>query len=342
MTHAHTLELNRRLTLGLAAGVFSLLFMPRASHAMTVAPPVLNFTLNPGDTVSDVVQVTNEEDAPFKITPQALNFYQKAGDETSGSPEFYPADQVKNGYELAPWIVLKSEAVIVAPHQLVNFPIDIKVPKDAQPGGHFGALQLLATDPNEKSDAGSVSIARGTSVLIFVRVSGDVREEMSVSRFGGDQGTYAHLPVDFHIRLDDTGNLHERPTGDIFIKDMFGRQVAAVPVNPGPEFKTVLPGTSRRFDDAWVRRKLPDDTSEYWQQVKNFGFGKYDATLVLNYGSDNKILTATWSFWVLPWLALASFLGIILVLSVLIGYGVHGYNRLIIRRYEAKKRKQNA
>lgn len=352
MLHARPLELKDRLTIGLtrdraailrvlAAAAFALLLVPRASHAMTISPPVLDFTLNPGDTVSDVVQVYNDEELPFKITPQVVNFYQKEGDETSGSPVFYPADQVKDGFELAPWIVLKAEGLVVAPHERVNFPIDIRVPKDAQPGSHFGAVQILAGNPGETPDA-SVAIDRGASVLIFVRVSGDARDELSVTRFSGDKAAYPHLPVDFHIRLDNTGTTHLRPTGDVFVKDMFGRQVAAVPVNPGPlDYKTVLPGTARRFDVDWVRRKLPENTSEYWQQLKNFGFGKYEATLVLDYGPDNRILTAAWSFWVLPWLAIATAVGGALLLLLLIGFGLRGYNRLVIRRYEAKKKQQN-
>jgi hypothetical protein len=341
MHHARTIDRKNLLTLGLAAAALALLLAPRASHAMTISPPVLDVTLNPGDVLSDVVQIYNEEDVPFKVTPHVVNFYQKAGDETSGSPEFYPADQVKNGYELAPWIVLKSEATVVQPHERVNFPIDIKVPKDAQPGSHFGAVQILAGNPGESPDA-AVAIERGTSVLVFVRVSGNARDEMSVSRFAGDKQAYSHLPVDFHIRLDNTGTTHLRPTGDIFVKDMFGRQVAAVLVNPGPDFKSVLPGTSRRFDVDWIRRKLPEGTSEYWQQIKNFGFGKYDATLVLNYGPDNKLLTATWSFWVLPWLAIATVIGAVLLVVLVLVFGLRGYNHLVIRRYEAKRKQQNS
>jgi len=340
MTHARPLESKRSLILGLAAAAFALLLVPRASHAMTVSPPVLDFTLNPGDTVSDVIQVYNEEEAPFTFTPYLANFYADPKDESSGAPQFYPPDEVRNGYELAPWIVLKSPGLLVQPHERVNFPIDIKVPEDAQPGSHFGAVQILEGNPGETPDQ-SLAIERGASVLIFVRVSGDARDELSVSRFSGDTDTFSHLPVDMHIRLDNTGTTHLRPTGDIFIKDMFGRQVAAVLVNPGPDFKTVLPSTSRRFDVQWIKKKLPDGTGEFWRQVKNFGFGRYDATLVLNYGPDNRIVTAGWSFWVLPWLAIATAAGSALLLILLLAFGVRGYNRLLIRRYEAKRKQKN-
>ncbi len=324
----------KRVVIGIAA-VFLPLFFPHVGHAMTISPPVLDFTLNPGDTVSDVVQVYNEEEVPFKITPEVVNFYGKSGDETSGTPEFYPAKETRNGYELAPWIALMSGEQIASPKARIDYPISISVPKDAQPGSHFGAVQILASDPKGEPGAGNVGINRGASVLVFVRVNGVARDEMTVSRFGGDRNIYPHLPVAFDIRLDNTGNTHLRPTGDVFIKDMLGRQVAALPVNPGPDFRTVLPGSARRFAASWFKKKLPDSAGEYQRQIKNFGFGRYDATLVMDYGPDNRILTAEYSFWVLPWLAIATITASAIVSAILLAYGIKRYNRLVIRRHEA-------
>lgn len=341
MSHARTLDRKTSLLLGLAAAAFALILLPKPSHAMTISPPVLDFTLNPGDVVQDVVQVYNEQDVPFKIEPAVVNFYATPGDETSGTPSFYPASEDRTGYELASWIQLTGGEEIVGPHARVNYPISIHVPADAAPGSHFGAVEILAGAPDEDlSKGGAVNLNLGTSVLIFARVNGNAREELSVSRFSGDKSMYSRLPVDFGIRLDNTGTTHLRPTGDVFVRDMFNRQVATLLVNPGPDFKTILPGTSRRFDAEWVKTKLPPNTNEFWQEVRNFGFGKYKATLVLNYGQDNKVLTSEFDFWVFSWLAFAALLGIILVLCLIFFGGLRGYNQLVIRRYEAQKKSQ--
>lgn len=323
-----------------SALLLGLFLFIRPASAMTISPPVMDFTLNPGDSVADVVQVYNDEDVPFKIVPELVNFYIKAGDETSGAPEFYPADEVRNGYELAPWITLTGGDEIVGPRERISYPIAIKVPNDAQPGSHFGGVQILAGAPGDDLSGGRIGINRGVTMLIFVRVNGDAHEDISVSRFSGDQGVYSHLPVDFHVRLDNAGNTHLRPTGDIFVKDMFGREVATILVNPGPQYKTILPGTSRRFDAEWIKKRLADGTGEYWQQLKNFGFGKYEATLVLNYGPDNKPLTATWSFWVIPWMALLTMALALALLIVAARYGIGGYNRMIIRHHEERKKRE--
>ncbi len=305
---------------------------------MTIAPPVLDFTLNPGDVVKDVVRVTNNERSPFAIRPRLANFSAQPDDEISGAPEFHPADEVRTGYELAPWIRLSGEEQTVGPDEIVNFPITIAVPKDAQPGSHFGAVQILAGDPGTDLAGKNLGIERGVSVLIFIRVNGNAREELSVSRFGADRTFYSHLPAAFQVRLSNTGTTHLRPTGDIFVRNLFGHQVAALPVNPGPDFKAVLPDAARRFNTEWIRRKLPADTSEYRQQFINFAFGKYEATLVLNYGTNGRLVTATTTFWVVPWLALLAAVLAAALLTLVLILAIRGYNRLVIRRYEATKK----
>lgn len=341
MLHALPTGMKRNLALGFAAAALALLLMPKASRAMTISPPMLDFTLNPGDVVSDVIQVYNEEAIPFKIQPVGVNFYVKAGDETTGAPDFYPADEVQSGYELAPWFQLGSESTVIAASERVNIPFSIIVPEDAAPGSRFGAIQIIASRPDEilPMDASNVEIKRGTSVLIFVRISGDVRDEIAVSKFGPQNDVLSHLPVDFTLRLTNSGSTHQRPVGNIIIHDMWGRQVASLVVNPGPQYRTVLPNSSRRYDLSWAKKKLPAGASEWEQQIRNFAFGKYTATLLVNYGSPSaqKNLTAVTSFVVIPWLALLTYAGSLLAVLLILALIVRGYNRMLINRYEYHK-----
>ncbi len=344
MSNSRSLERKRNFALGFAAFVFALLFAPKMTQAMTISPPSLDFTLNPGDIIADVVQVYNEEGAPFKIQPTAVNFYVREGDEVTGSPDFFPADETRQGYELAPWIELGTEPVIIGAGERVNVPFQIRVPKDAPPGSRFGAIQILASKPDDIAGPtdSNVAIERGTTVLIFVRVTGDLRDELVVSGFAAQKEVLSHLPADFTVRLTNGGTTHQRPTGNVIIEDMWGRQVASLVVNPGPQFRSVLPGSSRRYDVSWARKKLPAETGEYMQQIRNFAFGKYTATLLINYGSatQQKSLTAVTTFTVIPWMALATYAGAGLLALLVVVFGAKGYNRLIIRRYESSKKQQ--
>lgn len=330
---------HQRIILIAAFVIASLGLGARATHAMTISPPNFDFTVNPGDEIRDVLRVYNEDPFSLELKPSLYNFTFKQGDETSGIPEFYPTGEVRNGHELAPWMTFESDAAFtIAPQERVNIPFTIKIPKDAQPGGHFAAIHLGTVQLEEEGKQPEIGILAATSALIFVRVNGDVRDELSIRDFTADKSTYGHLPAEFTVRAENTGSTHLRPTGNVFITDTFGRQVASLQVNA--EFRSVLPGSVRRFETTWVRKRMPPGTSEYVQQWRNFAFGKYTATLVLNYGAQNQLVSAATDFWVFPWMAIVTMLALLIALIVGIRVGVAGYNRMIISRYERLKKQQ--
>jgi hypothetical protein len=315
------------------------LLAPRPASAITLSPPQMDFTVNPGDVVADVLRLYNETGHPVKLRLEAWNFTQKEGDELSGTPDFYSANENRTGYELSSWLEFDEEEFILGPQERTNKQISIRVPANASPGGYFGALHVRmgAVDEEFEPQGASVSLVGYTASLIFLRVQGENIEDLDVAQFSGDRYTYSHLPVDLRIRLQNSGSVHLRPVGNVFITDMFGRQVASLEFNS--KFSSVLPGMARRFDVRWTRRNLPEGTSEYQQQLKNFGFGKYEALLVVNYGEDNSVISAEYSFWVLPWLALATWGAIIAGLVLLVVFFFRWYNRNLIRRYEAMKKR---
>lgn len=339
MNHARTLNLSRLATLGFAALALAFFLAPKPTHAMTISPPVSDFTVNPGDVIQDVIHVYNEDPFPLTLRPTIYNFTFKEGDEFSGTPDFYAVDEVRNGHELAPWISIDhNETFVLQPQERINIPFVITVPKDATPGGHFGAIHIGLAPTEKEGDEPAVGILASTSSLVFIRVSGDLRDELQLMQFGDNLGAYSHLPVQMPIRFQNTGTTHLRPTGNVLITDMWGKQVASLLVNPGPDYKSILPGMARRFDVSWSRRKLPSGTSEFMQQIKNFAFGPYTATMLVNYSPENRIVTGTYRFWVIPWMALGAIAALIVLGILLLTFGARGYNRMVIRRYEALKK----
>jgi hypothetical protein len=319
----------------------SLALGARATHAMTISPPNFDFTVNPGDEIRDVLRVYNEDPFALELQPRLFNFTFKAGDETSGIPEFYPVDESRNGHELAPWITFESaEPFTVAPQERVNIPFTIRIPADAQPGGHFGAIHLGTVQQAKEGEQPEIGILAATSALVFVRVNGDVRDELAVRDFSADKSTYGHLPATFTVRAENSGTTHLRPTGNVFITDTFGRQVASLQVNA--EFRSILPGGIRRFEATWQKKRLPPGASEYVQQWRNFAIGKYTATMVLNYGAQNQVVSAATDFWVFPWMVILTVLAVLVALILGIRYGVGGYNRMVIRRYEAMQKQSKS
>jgi len=304
--------------------------------AVTISPPTFNYNLNPGDTVKDVLKVYNELPETVTVYPTLQNF--TAGKEENGAPLFYDAEQDPYGTALAPWIKLNSaEPVRLAPGERANIEFSLTIPSNAQPGGHYGALLLAATPPAASNTSPEVGIGSQTGVLLLVNVSGDVRESGNVEEFGFTQrrSYYNYLPVDFFLRFANTGNTHLRPAGNVFITNMLGSQVASIDVNR--DFRNVLPRSIRRFDFGWKKADLSEGTSELVKEWRNFGFGTYRATMVLNYGSKNQTVTKALEFSVWPWRVMLISVLCLALLVLVIAVLLRNYNRMVIRKYEQMK-----
>ena len=330
--------MKRITTLLFGFAMMMVVMMPKGADAISISPPTFDFSLNPGDTVLDVIKIYNEEDTPITLYPFSQNFTNK--EDEGGAPNFYEADEVLNGRELSQWITYDEEPISIGPGQRANLSFAINIPEDAQPGGHFGAI-LLGTNP-PAIEGGGVAVASQITSLILVRVSGEVRELGQIAEFGfvDPQVSYNYLPVDFFMRFENYGNSHLRPVGNLFITNWRGKQVASIEINNF--IGSVLPQSIRRFTFGWQKSPVQDGWSELQKEWHNFAVGKHTATLVLNYGQDNKIVTDVREFYVWPW-RLLSIYGVLAVLViVLIVLWKRRYDRVLFRRFERiNKKRQN-
>lgn len=309
----------------------------RDAHALTLSPPSYDFTVDPGNVVKDVLRIYNEGTLPLTVEPELYNFTFQ--EEIQGNPDFYPENDVRNGHELAPWIRISRERFVIEPGQNYNFEYEIAVPEDGEPGGHFGAIHMKVLKIGDQAvDAGSqVNILGSTSSLILVRVTGAVQDKLEINYFSAEKTFFTHLPVDLRLRVLNRGNTHLRPVGNVFIQNMFGKQVASIEVNPGPMHKAVLPASGRRFDVSWYKTHVDENASELTKEMRNFAFGKYTALVSLNYGPGNEVISSSFEFWVVPWQFLLILLAVLIAVLIVLKYAIRGYNRMVIRRYEALK-----
>ena len=315
-----------------AVGLAGLL-LPGMASALTFSPPTFDFSANPGDTVNDAVRMHNEGTEPVTLRVEAVNFTSKAGDETTGVPEFYPAEEVRDGRGLAPWLTFINKEITLKPGERGSAFFEIKVPADAGPGSYFGAAVITTVSPQQ--DQG-VSVVGNTAVLILLKVNGDAVEEAKLTAFTVTPKLASSLPTSFEARVENSGTVHLRPFGDVKIKDVFGRTVAVVPINR-LEFKSVLPGGARRFSTTWARKQLPEGASLWERQTKNFAFGLYTAELSMEYGLRREVLTATARFWVFPWLALLAGLAALTAAVLAIAGFLTWYRKRIIAQMEKRK-----
>lgn len=310
-----------------------MLFVATRAQALTLIPPSLEFGVKPGETLTTTVKLFNETSSPAILSTSTDVF--TAGDD-SGTPKFSNTPNE----DIASWITVSPDPIVLDVGQRVDVPVEIRVPANADPGGHFGVL-FFGTTPNTTAGASAVAIGSKVGALIIVRVDGNIREAGNITNFSvTKKGVYSRLPVEFNVLFHNEGNVHVRPTGEVVVRNILGGTSVVLSVNDA--LGAVLPLSDRRFVTTWekdvnglVKGNFFEEVGKEWS---NFAFGPYTATTSLKFGlSDDKVVTQTVRFVVLPWRLLLVFVLGGALLIVLIVWGLRRYNGWIISRAQKKE-----
>lgn len=243
------------------------------SQGLTVTPPTFELSANPGDTLKNSIRVDNLTTTPLNITTGLKNFTALGEEGQVGLTE------EESGFSLISWIKMDPQAAEIPAKGSRIFSFTIQVPTNAEPGGRFGAI-IFKTDVKPVAGS-SLAIGQEVGALVMLRLAGEVNEQAHIETFKSLRSFQEYGPVKFETRIKNDGNVHLKPTGTITVTNFFGRKVATIPVDA----KNVLPAALRKFHSNWDKTSL---------------FGKYTATLSLQYGNQ-QILTSSTTFTVIPY-----------------------------------------
>lgn len=284
-------------------GVASILLMGALPAGALTLQPVLidNLSANPGETVSSAVKVKNDASGPITLKMEVYDA--EPGDDTG-----FPVYRLKTAESTLPnWINNNlSKEITLQENETKDILLVIEVPKDAEPGGHYAGVAFGRS--GDTPDGVGAGVTGQAAVNIALNVKGDAVERGELMKFSTADGKtkYDKLPIEFAVKINNSGNRHFKPTGTISITNMSGKSVADLAVNTTNSGGNVLPKSNRSYSAKWDG---------------GFAFGKYTAHLALSMGKAGSA-QADYSFWVLPtgllilWLFIA--LVIILILALLI------------------------
>ncbi len=312
---------------------------------MTVTPK-LEVEANPGTTATTSLKLMNDERESKTFYIRSENF--NAQDE-SGRPSFLPRQE-----GLATWIKAPL-SITLGPGQAIELPIEIAVPYNADPGGHFAAIFFLTEPPNPGDDPGVVALSAKLGALVLLRVNGDFVEGANILEFGtvGKQKFFTQLPIQFYYRFQNTGEDHQRPIGDILISNLWGSEVKALDANPVEG--SVLPKSVRKFTSVWMEKggdykqapvvdlsKGADEKKSFWDavnyQARNFNMGRYTATVKVAFGSkEHKTDNDQFIFYIIPWQLLVVAIPTLLIILYILRRLVKRYNRYIVARAQKNR-----
>lgn len=293
------------------AALFGVIFLAQflfgtpIAKAITVGPAKLEYRADPGEVIQGSIFVINDSSEEQTFYPSFEKFI-----EVNGEKKFLPGEPT----ELANWFKM-SPSVTLAPKEQKDIPITIEIPSNAPPGGHFAVIWWGNAPPDTKQ----VSIVTRAGILVYLQVSGEVKESGSLLFFKSLAGRIAARLPDFEVRFKNTGNTYLKPQGKVEVKNILNGTVAVFKVN---DIQRIL------LPDGEESLRL---TPQF--EKRPFAFGLYHADLNLAWGDKPETLEARYYFLILPWLHIL--VGAIVLILAYFGVkiGLRKYNRYVIAKY---------
>jgi hypothetical protein len=303
----------------------TLFIAPYASAApqatgYTISPVETEITVNKGTSQTVELSVQNPANTAVEIKAIVNDFV--ASSNESGNPSLILNSNSPTPANNFVSLVSPIPNINLGPLAKVYFPVTITVPVNANSGGYYGAVRFL---PESINQTGNVGLTASAGSIFLITVPGNLVERLSLTQLSaadssGNATTFLTSgPVSVLTRLDNTGDIHVQPFGNILIKNMFGHIVKSYQFNNVTPRANILPDSIRKFINPL--------TGVSW-------FGKYTIveTVAYQQGTGNYITSSATFYYFPVW-----FLIIVVALVVLLAVGIYwlGYRR----RASAPKRK---
>jgi hypothetical protein len=309
---------------------------------VTISPVFFDLSANPGGRVSDRIRIRNNTTSPININVEV----QRMTGDDEGALTLTPEDPENT----ISWVKIQDRTITAPPLEFVDVPFTIEIPNSAA-YGYYYAVNFTNSDATVDGTGAAISGAAAVPILLNVRKEGAVAEA-KLAHFSPVSFINEYLPVDFKVQIENSGNVHIRPRGNIFISSGGKDDLAILEVNEN--VGNIIPNTKREFITSWsdgfiVREpviedgqvKLDEDGNPEtslkinWDKLTSFRIGKYTANLLLVYDNGERDVTIEDSktFWVIPYkFIIGTIVGLILFVLLV---------RFMLKRYiqrELRKR----
>lgn len=294
-----------------------------SAQGLELSPTLVELNAVRGGTYNVKIKLRNVTASNLVYSVSANDF--NSADET-GSPHIILDSKLPATASVVEWIA-NIPQFSLASQVSKEINAQITIPNNAEPGGHYGVLRFSGSTPEISSTGVGLSASAG--VLLLIRVDGNITEKANLASFysanGNNQSFFFESgPINFVTRINNSGNIHLKPTGTVTLHDMFGGTVSTMSVNS--DKANILPNSIRKFESQY---------DGPWM------IGRYTADLTLGYGTKGQALTSTISFWVIPYrLILVSLFALVTIIFVLSKF-IKVYNRHIIEKSKNEHKTKN-
>jgi len=329
---------------------FVLLSLPAHAQSelnISTSPLPISLSTKPGSSISADLRVKNSGSQTTKLKVSLMKFEAYG---VNGEPKVL--DRAP-GDDYFDWVHFSKTTFDAEPNVWQTIKMTVDAPKTAAFGYYYAVVFSPAdTKAAKGSDVNTIVGGSATLVLLDVKVPG-AKRQIDVASFTSTHKFYEYLPVEFSLRLHNSGQVHVVPTGNIFIQ-RGGRNVGQISVNQGQG--NILPNSNRVFTASWTdgfpvyqdkvagdhvvldkKGKPIEQLSWDFSHASKLRIGHYTAKLLLVYdnGQRDVPIEGTLSFWVIPWkLGLITFAVVLLA-----GTGLWSIGKNLWRKFKSKDKK---
>lgn len=316
---------------------------------ITISPAIIELSNVPGTVIQSRFRIRNNLDTQQNLRLSVAKL------STNGTNDSIQPLQGEQGDDFLKWISFDQASISARPKEWSDVRFTIAVPKTAA-FGYYYAIRITQIPPNAPTNTVSTKIVGEVllPVLLDVQHDGAVAQA-EITKFAPVSFINEYLPVEFTTRIKNTGNIHIKPRGNIFIHTGGEKDASVLDVNQSSGI--ILPGSSRNFQSEWndgffVQEPILQDgvakvdknnhpltaLTIYWNKLTSFRIGKYTASIIVVYdnGKRDVALEANTSFWVFPYKIIGGVMLGIILLAVIIRLLLHWYIKRQVDKYKAK------
>lgn len=183
-----------------------------ASGGLTISPTSVDVTVAPGGTYKGEMLVMNQGELDVAYSVYATP-YSVTGEEYK--PYFSP---IKGATDITKWFTFNksgNDSLKIGTQE--SIPYTITVPKDVGAGGYYATIFAETSD---KGGAAGVVTRKRVGMIVYLRVSGSVKESGSVNSWNVDWLQQA--PLRANVKVANAGSVHFKAKVHVSVSDLFG------------------------------------------------------------------------------------------------------------------------
>ncbi len=264
--------------------------------------------ITPGEPYTDKVTVWHQAENDMQYSITIRGFKQIEG-HPGTAVLLSEEEEMASTTSAASWFHIETTEVVVPPQHNFELNYLIDVPEDAPSGEYYAQIFFHSEQELTPADEATMAyshIAGGPTFL--VRTGDEMDENISLLEFQATHKFYEKPDVEFITSIQNTGNVHVKPTGIIILTNIFGQELANIEFNPTR--KALIRDSIATYVSEWESNYLLTEEGK-------LAVGPITAELTLYYTSESpgySPITAETDFWIFQWKLALAILGAIIVL----------------------------